>query len=130
MFPSSDFSSLRTLRDLVRYGVSRFNEAGLAYGQTTQSALDEASYLVLLALNLPLEQFERVLDAAVLPYERSAVLNLLQQRIESRLPAPYLTHEAWLQGHPFYVDERVLIPRSFIAELLVNDFQPWVRAPE
>jgi len=130
MSPSSDFSSLRTLRDLVRYGVSRFNEAELAYGQSTLSALDEASYLVLHALHLPPGQLEPFLDAAVLPHERSAVLDLLHQRVESRLPAPYLTHEAWLQGYPFYVDERVLIPRSFIAELLVDALQPWVQAPE
>lgn len=127
---STDFSCLHTVRDLLRYGVSRFNEAELAYGQATLTAVDEVSYLVLHALHLPLDQLEPFLDARVLPSERDSVLALLHQRIDTRLPAPYLTRQAWLQGHPFYVDERVLIPRSFIAELLMQDLQPWLQAPE
>lgn len=120
---------LLTVRDLLRFAVSRFNEAGLFFGHGSDNAWDEAAYLILHALNLPLDRLEPFLDARLLEEERGAVLALLQRRVEERLPAAYLTHEAWLGEHRFYVDERVIVPRSFIAELLQEQLAPWVDDP-
>ncbi len=121
---------LRTLRDWLRYAVSRFNGAGLAYGHGTTNAHDEAAYLILHTLHLPLDRLEPFLDARLLPHEADRLASILDRRINQRLPAPYLTHEAWLQGFRFYVDERVIIPRSFLAPLILEHFQPWLEAPE
>jgi ribosomal protein L3 glutamine methyltransferase len=118
---------LRTVRDLVRYGVSRFNAARLAYGHGTDNAFDEAVYLTLFALHLPLDQLEPFLDARLTRAEIKTVLTLFEHRVNTRLPAPYLTREAWQLGQRFYVDERVLIPRSFIGELLAQQLAPWIR---
>jgi ribosomal protein L3 glutamine methyltransferase len=111
-------NDLATVRDWLRYAVSRFRAAGLAYGHGTASALDEAAYLILHTLHLPIDQLEPWLDARLLPQERRAVGEVIATRIATRKPAPYLTHEAWIQGHAFYVDERVIVPRSYIGELL------------
>lgn len=112
---------LVTLRDFLRWAVSRFNEVGLHFGHGTQNAYDEAAYLLLHALHLPLDRMEPFLDAALTESERKTVFAILNRRIDERIPAAYLTHEAWLGDFPFYVDERVIVPRSHIAELLLDD---------
>lgn len=126
---AADFSSLRTLRDLIRYAVSRFNAAGIELGHGTLDIYDEAVYLVLHTLHLPIDRLEPFIDAAVLDTEREQVLEIIGRRIDERLPAPYLTNEAWLRGRRFYVDPRVIVPRSFIAELLDESLAPWVEDP-
>ena len=120
---------LFTLRDLLRFSVSRFNEAGLFFGHGSNNAWDEAAYLLLHTLHLPLERLEPFLDARLTSAERDSVLRIIQRRIVERLPVAYLTHEAWLGEHRFYVDERVIVPRSFIAELLDEQLSPWLEDP-
>ena len=122
-------SELKTIRDFLRYAVSRFKAAGLFFGHGSDNAWDEAVYLTLHTLNLPLDRLEPFLDARLLPEERDALLDIYRRRCEDRLPAAYLTNEAWLAGHRFYVDERVIVPRSFIAELLDEQLAPWVGDP-
>lgn len=121
--------ALQNVRDLIRYGVSRFNQTKLSFGHGSDNAWDEAVYLVLSALHLPPDQLEPFMDARVLPEERQKALQYIDARCDKRVPAPYLTHEAWLQGYAFYVDERVLVPRSPIAELLMTQLSPWVLDP-
>lgn len=121
--------ALQTVRDLIRYGVSRFNQTKLSFGHGSDNAWDEAVYLVLSALHLPPDQLEPFMDARVLPEERQKALLYIDARCEKRVPAPYLTHEAWLQGYAFYVDERVIVPRSPIAELLMSQLSPWILDP-
>ncbi len=121
---------LSTVSDLLRFAVSRFNQANLFFGHGTTNAYDEAAYLILHTLHLPLDRLEPFLDARLLPEEVDAVVEILRRRVEDRLPAAYLTHEAWLGDLRFYVDERVIVPRSFIAELLREQLQPWVEYPE
>lgn len=120
---------LVTVRDLLRFAVSRFTEASLFFGHGSDNAWDEAVYLVLHTLKLPLDRLDPFLDARLLEDEREAVLAVISRRVEERLPAAYLTHEAWLGEHRFYVDERVIVPRSFIAELLDEQLAPWVDDP-
>jgi ribosomal protein L3 glutamine methyltransferase len=122
--------NLHTVRDVMRFAVSRFNEAKLFFGHGTQNAYDEAAYLILHTLHLPLDTLEPFLDAHLVPMELSAVLAQIEARVTRRIPAAYLTHEAWLGEHKFYVDERVIVPRSFIAELLREQLQPWVENPD
>jgi len=123
-------TELQTIRDFIRYATSRFNESGLYYGHGTDNAWDEAVALVLHTLHLPHDMNPHILDAHLIATEQSQILGLIQQRIEKRIPVPYLTHEAWFAGLPFYVDERVLVPRSPIAELIENQFQPWVSSEQ
>ncbi|MDR0233678.1 MAG: 50S ribosomal protein L3 N(5)-glutamine methyltransferase [Zoogloeaceae bacterium] len=123
-------SELVTLRDCLRFAVSRFNEAGLHFGHGTDNAWDEAVYLSLFALHLPPDRLEPFLDARLPLAERETLLNLYRRRIEERLPAAYLTRQAWLSGYCFRVDERVIVPRSFIAELLLERLSPWLSEPE
>jgi len=111
---------LVTLRDWLRYGVSQFSRAQLVFGHGTSTALDEAAYLILHALNLPIDELEPWLDARLTMAERERIAALFNARITTRKPAPYLTNEAWMQGHRFYVDERVIVPRSFIGELMAE----------
>ena len=120
---------LLTLRDLLRFAVSRFNEAGLFFGHGSDNAWDEAAYLLLHTLHLPLDRLEPFLDARLTGGERESALRILERRIIERVPAAYLTNEAWLGEHRFYVDERVIVPRSFIAELLDEELAPWVEDP-
>lgn len=122
-------SELCTLRDLMRFAVSRFNEAELFFGHGTDNAWDEAAYLLLHTLHLPVDQLEPYMEARLTSAERSAALKIIRRRITERLPAAYLTHEAWLGEFRFYVDERVIVPRSHIAELLREQFTPWVNDP-
>lgn len=117
---------LITMGDFVRWGASRFNEAGLTFGHGTDNAQDEAFHLVTYALHLPHEIPPYMIETRLIREERIAVYELLQNRVTTRLPAPYLTHQAWFAGIPFYVDERVLVPRSPIAELIEVGFEPWV----
>jgi ribosomal protein L3 glutamine methyltransferase len=119
-------SGLRTVRDLLRFAVTRFGAAGLSYGHGTDNAYDEAAYLVLHTLHLPLDRLDPFLDAALLHEEVEGVLSVLERRVTQRIPAPYLTHEAWLRGYRFYVDERVIVPRSHIAELIEGGFTTWL----
>jgi len=122
---------LLTLRDVLRYGVSRFHAAQLCYGHGTDNAWDEAVSLALHALHLPPDTLEPYLDARLLRTEREAVLTLFERRINERLPAPYLTGVAWLRGLKFQVNEHVIVPRSPIAELLDSDaLAPWLPEPD
>jgi ribosomal protein L3 glutamine methyltransferase len=122
--------NLHTVRDLLRFAVSRFNQAGLSFGHGSSDAYDEAAFLILHTLHLPLDKLEPYLDARLTEGERAEVLDILQRRVEQRIPAAYLTHQALLGQFSFYVDERVIVPRSFIAELLLVQLSPWIAAPE
>lgn len=117
---------LITLRDVMRWAVTQFNSADLFYGHGTDNAWDEAVALIMPSLNLPPDTDRSILDARLIRQERQEILLLIQRRITERLPAPYLTHKAWFAGLPFYVDTRVLIPRSPIAEVIESGFQPWL----
>lgn len=117
---------LRTAADLVRWGASRFGEAGLCFGHGTDNAADEAVVLVRHALHLDADAPEGLLSGALTKGERREVVAFLVRRIRERIPAPYLTHEAWFSGLRFYVDERVLIPRSPLAEWIERGFEPWL----
>src|SRR4029450_5572816 len=121
---------LETLRDWLRYAVSRFNAAGVIFGHGTTNAYDEAAYLLLHTLHLPLDRLEPFLDAKLNHAEREGLQHIIARRVDERIPAAYLTREAWLGEHRFYVDERVLIPRSYIAELLREGLVPWVADPD
>ena len=128
MFTQAE-SQLHTFRDLLRFSVSRFNEAGLFFGHGSSNAYDEAAYLILHTLHLPPDQMETFLDARLTNMEVSQVLGIVKRRALEKIPAAYLTQEAWLGDFSFYVDKRVLIPRSFIAELLREQLSPWVSDP-
>lgn len=117
---------LRSLRDWLRYAVSRFNQAELVFGHGSDNAYDEAAYLLLHTLNLPADTLEPFLDAQLLDEERAALLAVIERRVRERLPAAYLTGEAWLRGRRFMVDQNVLIPRSPIAELLDEGLEAWL----
>src|SRR5690606_3832283 len=119
-----------TIRDLLRYAVTRFNTKQLFFGHGTSNALDEAAYLILHTLKLPLDKLDPFLDAHLLQEEVSSVLDVIDRRATQRVPAAYITNEGWLGGYRFYVDERVIVPRSFIAELIPEQFSPWVGNPD
>ena len=121
--PVTALDELLTIRDWLRYAVSRFNAAGLVYGHGTANALDEAAYLILHTLNLPIDQLDPWLDARLLGSERLALEAIIEARIRTRKPAAYLTHAAWIGEYSFYVDERVIVPRSLIGELLTRQLQ-------
>ena len=120
---------LTTVRDILRFAVSRFNDAGLFFGHGSDNAHDEAAYLILHTLNLPLDTLEPYLDAKLLQSEKEEVLAVLERRAVEHIPAAYLTHQAWQGDFDFYVDERVIVPRSFIYELLGDSLTPLDRTP-
>lgn len=124
--PSTLFT---TPRDLLRYAITRFNTAKLFFGHGSAEALDEAAYLILHTLKLPLDKLDPFLDARLLPDEVAQVLHVIERRASERVPAAYITNEAWLGTYAFYVDERVLVPRSFIHELIPQQFSPWIEDP-
>jgi ribosomal protein L3 glutamine methyltransferase len=117
---------LHTIRDFVRWGASRMNQAGLYFGHGTDNAFDEAATLVLHALCLPPDIHTEYCQSYLTSIEKQDVIELLARRITERKPAAYLTHRAWFMGLPFYVDERVLVPRSPLSELIERHFAPWL----
>jgi ribosomal protein L3 glutamine methyltransferase len=119
-------TQLSTIRDLLRHAVTQFNRAGLFFGHGSATAFDEAAYLILHTLKLPLDKLDPFLDARLLPEEVEQVIQVVERRARERIPAAYITNEAWLGDYRFYVDERVIVPRSFIAELIPDQFAPWV----
>ena len=123
-------SSLHTLRDFLRFAVSRFQQAGLVFGHGSDNAHDEAAYLILHTLHLPLDMLEPYLDAVLLADEKTELLGKLRERIEQRIPVAYITQHARQGDFDFYVDERVIVPRSFIYELLGEPLSPWIEYPE
>lgn len=127
---SSAAGDLLTIRDVLRFSVSRFREADLFFGHGFVDARHEAAYLIGWALHLPHASFDEWLDARLTLAERDRALTLIEQRVVTRKPAAYLTGEAWLGEFRFSVDERVLVPRSFIADLLGAQLAPWIREPD
>ncbi|UXY16850.1 50S ribosomal protein L3 N(5)-glutamine methyltransferase [Chitiniphilus purpureus] len=122
---------LHTLRDCLRFAVSRFNDAGLVFGHGSDNAFDEAAYLLLATLKLPLDRLDPFLDARLLPQEVAQVVDAIERRAVDRVPVAYITREAFLGQYRFHVDERVIVPRSFIGELLLADaLAPWIEHPE
>ena len=115
---STALDDLLTVRDFIRYGVSRMIEADVAFGHGTTNAYDEAVFMVLEGLHLPVDQLEPYLDARLIGAEREKMIGLINARIDTRKPASYLLNRAYIQGIPFYVDERVIVPRSYIGEIL------------
>ncbi|EJL94212.1 protein-(glutamine-N5) methyltransferase, ribosomal protein L3-specific [Herbaspirillum sp. CF444] len=122
-------NNFATVRDILRYAITSFNTEKLFFGHGTNNAFDEAAYLILHTLKLPLDQLEPFLDARLLQGEIDNLLRVIMRRTEDRIPAAYITNEAWLGGYRFFVDERVIVPRSFIAELIPEHFSPWVQDP-
>lgn len=128
--PDDAVAELRTVRDLLRWGSGRLLERGAAFGQGTDDPWDEAAWLLLWSLRLAPQRLEPVLDARVTRAERAAAIALIERRCDERLPAAYLTGEAWLRGVRFRCDARALVPRSPIAELLDGDaLAPWLPDP-
>ncbi len=119
---------LRTINDLVRWGASHFKRAGLYFGHGTDNAVDEALALTLFSLNLEFGLPAELMAGRLTKAERAAILALFKRRIDEKVPAAYLTQEAWFAGMKFFVDERVLVPRSPIAELIDSGFEPWIDA--
>ncbi len=123
-------AELATIIDFIRYGASRFNEAGLTFGHSYDNALDESTQLVLHALNLPHDLNPVYGQARLTQGEKAKVLDLFARRVEERIPAAYLTGEAWFAGLSFKSDPRALVPRSPIAELIEAGFEPWLGGRE
>lgn len=119
-------SELQTVCDVVRWAMSQMQRHEVGLGHGTADYWEEATFLVLRTLKLPFDRLESFWNARLSAEELHEVLDNIERRVSDRIPAPYLVHEAWLSGQPFYVDERVLIPRSFIAELLEEGLSPWV----
>ena len=116
-----------TVLELIEQAAARLTEAQVGFGHGTTNAFDEAAWLVLWRLGHPVDALDDVADTAVSDAQQSQVHALIEERIQTRKPAAYLTHQAWLQGVPFYVDERVIVPRSFIAEVLADgSIDPWL----
>ena len=130
------YQQLFTIRDWLRFTVSQFEEAQIFFGHGTDNSYDEAVWLVMSALHLPHDTLHNFLDAVITETERKHLAHLIESRVTKRIPTAYLLREAWLRGFKFYVDERVIVPRSFIAELLdfneegEHGLQPWIEHPE
>lgn len=129
-FPIAEVDELVTIRDLLRYTVSAMTRQGTFFGHGFPDAMTEAAYLLGWGLDLPPGSVHDFLDARVTAAEREHLVEMLRRRIDDRVPAPYITREAWLGEHRFYVDERALVPRSFLADLLANSLSPWIPSPE
>ena len=115
------------LIDCIEAHAARLTQAGVSFGHGTANAFDEAAWLVLWRLALPLDELDEHADRLLSAAEQTQIAELVEQRISTRKPAAYLTHEAWLQGVPFYADERAIVPRSFVAELIAEgSFDPWL----
>ncbi|OQX15088.1 MAG: ribosomal protein L3 N(5)-glutamine methyltransferase [Thiothrix lacustris] len=123
-------AELVTIKDYIRWGASRFAEAELSFSHGMASPLDEAAYLVLHTLHLPVDTPDLYFDSRLTSVERQALADIVQQRVETRKPAAYLTNESWFLGLPFYVNENVLIPRSPLAETIEKQFAPWIEPPQ
>lgn len=123
-------AEFHTLRDWLRHAVSRFQAAQLYYGHGCDNAFDEAVWLITHHLHLPAEHLEVFLDARLTQKEGSSLQALLKRRVEERMPAAYLTGQAWLGDYSFHVDQRVIIPRSYFARLLEDGLSPWISEPE
>lgn len=123
---TSPIDDLHTVRDYLRYVSSRFADSTLFFGHGTDNVWDESVQLVMRSLHLPLENNTLFLDARLTRDERQLILNRMERRIEERVPLAYLLGEAWFMGLPFHVDERVLVPRSPLGELIQNGLQPWL----
>jgi ribosomal protein L3 glutamine methyltransferase len=121
MTPAAVAAELLTVRDFLRHAVSRFESAGLAYGHGTTTAFDDAAFLVLEGLRLPVGQLDPWLDARLLPAERLRLAELIEARVATRKPTAYLVGKAYIQGLPFAVDERVIVPRSYLGEMLAGE---------
>lgn len=119
-------AELVTLRDWLRYAVTRFNREGLFFGHGCADAYDEAVWLLLHTLSLPLDRLEPFLDACITAEERESLLAAIERRVAERIPTAYITNEAWLGDFRFYVDQRVIVPRSYFAELLGDGLSPWI----
>jgi len=126
----SKLSELSSITDFIRWGASRFVEAELSYSHGLSSPLDEAAYLVLRSLSLPVDTPDIYWSSALTSGEKTKVVDVLKRRITDKIPAAYIFNEGWFAGLQFYVDERVLVPRSPIAELVENQFSPWVDADD
>jgi len=127
---TSTINNLDTLLDFMRWGASQFVEAKLSYSHGLSSPLDESVYLVLRTLLLPVDTPDIYWGAKVTENEKKSIIKVFKQRIEKRIPAAYIMKEGWFAGLQFFVDERVLIPRSPIAELVESQFEPWVNPDE
>jgi len=123
-------AELVTVRDWLRYAVTRFNRGQVFFGHGCNDAYDEAVWLILATLKLPLDRLEPFLDACITAEERDELYTRINRRVDERVPTAYLVNEAWLGEFRFYVDERVIVPRSFFAELLEDALAPWVADPE
>jgi ribosomal protein L3 glutamine methyltransferase len=122
---------LLSIRDWIRYAVSQFEASDIFYGHGTDNSYDEAVWLIMSGLHLPTETLDNFLDATITTDERKHLAYLIEQRVTKHTPTAYLVREAWLHDFKFYVDERVIVPRSFIAELLLDDsLNPWIEFPE
>jgi ribosomal protein L3 glutamine methyltransferase len=130
MTTSQITEALFTIRDWLRFSVSRLEQSGVFFGHGTDNAYDESVWLVMSALHLPLDTLDNFLDARITRDEAKHLAHLIERRVTERVPTAYLLREAWLKGFKFYVDERVIVPRSFIAELLEDGLAPWIEYPE
>lgn len=121
--------NLKTIRDVYRWAVTELENAEISYGHGSPDSFEEASFLICRALKLPFDSFDMFLDANLTANELCRLVHLVDRRVHDKTPTAYLLKEAWLTEHRFYIDERALIPRSYIAELLEEDLAPWIEDP-